>query len=125
MKLPIERIPMKDIKEIVKTIYKAMDDKKAEDIKIIYIGDICVMADYFIICSGHSNAQLNAIQDNIQDELAKLKVFPSSVEGNRNATWILMDYKDVIAHVFSRDDRAFYDLERIWKDGKTISVDEL
>ncbi len=116
---------MKDIKETVKTIYKAMDDKKAENIKIIYIGDISVMADYFVICSGHSNTQLNAIQDNVEEELAKQGIFPSNIEGHRNATWLLMDYKDVIVHIFSRDDRAFYDLEHIWKDGKTISVDEL
>ncbi|MCQ2496700.1 MAG: ribosome silencing factor [Lachnospiraceae bacterium] len=116
---------MKDIKEIVKIAYKAMDDKKAEDIKIIYIGDISVMADYFIIGSGHSISQLNAITDNVNDELAKEGVFSTKVEGNRNATWILMDYKDVVVHIFSREDRDFYNLERIWKDGKFLSIDEL
>lgn len=115
----------KNIKEIVKTVYKAMDDKKAEKINIIYIGDISVMADYFIICSGHSVSQLNAITDNISEELSKIGINGGIIEGHKNAGWILMDYKDVVIHVFSREDRDFYDLERIWKDGKFLTVEEL
>lgn len=115
----------KNIKDIVKTVYKAMDDKKAEKIKIIYIGDISVMADYFIICSGHSVSQLNAITDNITEELLKIGINGGIIEGQKNAGWILMDYKDVVIHVFSREDREFYDLERIWKDGKFLTVEEL
>lgn len=113
------------LKDALKVIYKAMDDKKAENIKIIDISEISVMADYFVICNGNSTSQINAITDNVSDELAKIGFPARKIEGNRNAGWILMDYKDIVIHVFSREDRDFYNLERIWKDGKFLSADDL
>ena len=103
---------MKDIEKIVKLARNAMEDKKAIDVKVIYIGEISVMADYFIICSASSSAQMEAIVDNVGEEL-----------GNRNSGWILMDYGDIVVHVFMREDRDFYNLERIWRDGKIITED--
>lgn len=114
-----------DAKEMVKIAYKALDDKKAEDIKIIEIGKVSVIADYFIIANGTNSSQVDAMVDQVTDELAKHKVHPARVEGAHSSGWILMDYNDVIVHVFSREDRSFYDLERIWKDGKTVSIEEL
>ncbi|MBR4341687.1 MAG: ribosome silencing factor [Lachnospiraceae bacterium] len=111
---------MKNTEDIVKKIKNAMDDKKAEKIKVIYIGEISVMADYFVICSAGNSSQMEAIVDNITDELAKEHIYSAKVEGNRNSGWILMDYGDVIVHVFLREDREFYNLERIWSDGKVI-----
>ncbi len=100
-----------------------MEDKKAIDVKVIYIGEISVMADYFIICSANSSAQMEAIVDNVGEELAKEKVYCRKTEGNRNSGWILMDYGDIVVHVFMREDRDFYNLERIWRDGKLITED--
>ena len=114
---------MKDIEKIVKLARNAMEDKKAIDVKVIYIGEISVMADYFIICSASSSAQMEAIVDNVGEELAKEKVDCKKTEGNRNSGWILMDYGDIVVHVFMREDRDFYNLERIWRDGKIITED--
>lgn len=112
-------------KEIAKLAYKALDDKKAEDIKVIEIGNITVIADYFIIANGTNSSQVQALVDNVMEELSKNGYEPKRVEGLRSASWILMDYGDVVVHVFSKEDRLFYDLERIWRDGKVISKEQL
>ena len=111
---------MIDTEKKVNLVKKAMEDKKAENIKVIYIGEISVLADYFVICSAGNSSQMEAIVDNITEELAKEQVFSKKTEGNRNSGWILMDYNDVVVHVFTREDREFYNLERIWSDGKVI-----
>lgn len=113
------------IREMVKTAYQALDDKKGEDIRIINVSDISVLADYFIIANGTNESQVAALVDNVKEELYKIGCEPRQIEGIRNKSWILMDYNDVIIHVFSKDDRIFYDLERIWKDGKVVEVTDL
>ncbi|MDD3415987.1 MAG: ribosome silencing factor [Lachnospiraceae bacterium] len=112
-------------KEMTKQVILALEDKKAEDIKIIDISHISVMADYFIIASGNSRNQVQAMIDNVDETLGKQGMTPKQVEGYQNANWVLMDYRDIIVHVFDKENRLFYDLERIWKDGKTISVEDL
>lgn len=116
---------MTNAKEIVKLACKALDDKKAEDIKVIEIGKLSVLADYFVIANGTNSSQVEAMVDQVTEELAKVKIHPARVEGVRSSGWILMDYQDVVIHIFSREDRLFYDLERIWKDGKVIDPEEL
>lgn len=111
--------------EMVKLIYKAMDDKKAEDIKIIDIADVSTIADYFIICSGANSSQMEAIIDNITDTLGRAGYETKRTEGGRTSSWILMDYGDVVVHIFSKEDRLFYDLERIWRDGKDVDISEM
>jgi ribosome-associated protein len=110
--------------ELVKKAVAALDDKKAEDIKVIDIQEISTIADYFIIASGSNQNQLTAMQDAVDEELHKAGVHVKQIEGNRNSTWILMDYEDIIVHLFSKQDRLFYDLERIWRDGKEIRIEE-
>ena len=78
-----------------------------------------------MIADGSNPNQLQAMIDSVEEELGKAGCTPKQVEGNANSSWILMDYSDVIVHVFSREDRLFYDLERIWKDGKSIQPEEL
>ena len=112
-------------KEMTKQVILALEDKKAEDIKIIDISHISVMADYFIIASGNSRNQVQAMIDNVEDTLGKQGMTPKQVEGYQNANWVLMDYRDIIVHVFDKENRLFYDLERIWKDGKEVSIEEL
>ena len=113
------------ITEKVKTIYNALDDKKAIDIKIIDIKDISVLADYLVIAGGSNKSQVQAMVDSVEEELAKDKVYTNHVEGYSSANWILLDYSDIIVHVFNQDDRLFYDLERLWQDGNVVDVDSL
>ena len=108
---------MNQSKEMARIAYHALSDKKGEDIKIIDITGISVLADYFIIASGGSDSQVNALVDNV-DHLKQR-------EGRSNSSWILLDFGDIIVHVFDKENRLFYDLERIWKDGKDIAPDEL
>jgi len=102
-----------------------MRDKKAENIKVIDIHKISVIADYFIITDGKNQKQVQAIADNIQEQLFKAGFREPRIEGYNTANWILMDYNDIIIHVFNTDDRLFYDLERIWRDGILVNPDEL
>ncbi|MFU0827605.1 MAG: Ribosomal silencing factor RsfS [Lachnoclostridium sp.] len=111
--------------EIARITYQALDEKKAEDIKVIGIGDITIIADYFVIANGTNSSHVQALVDNVQQVLAKHGYEPKRIEGIRSASWILLDYGDVVVHIFSREDRLFYDLERIWRDGKVISKEQL
>ena len=112
--------------EMAKIAIAALDDKKSKDIKVIDISNVSVMADYFVIASGTNSNQVQAIVDNVEEQRVRAGFEAKQIEGNRNSSWILMDYGDVIVHVFSKEDRLFYDLERIWRDGKIVeSVDEL
>ena len=107
--------------EYCKIAVKALEDKKAED----DIREISPIADFFIIADGMNQNQIQAMRDAVDEALYKADLKVRQVEGNQSSTWILMDYNDIIIHIFSKEDRLFYDLERIWKDGKEISVDEL
>lgn len=102
---------------------KAIDDKKGQDIKIIDIHNVSVIADYFVIASGTNSNQVQAIVDNVEEQLGRAGFEAKQIEGNRNSSWILMDYGDVIVHVFDEEKRLFYDLERIWRDGKVLEMD--
>lgn len=112
-------------KEMAKIAVKALEDKKGSEISIIDISNVSVIADYFIIANGDNDKQVQALADNVEEELYKAGVEPRQIEGYRSAAWILMDFNDIIVHVFSKEDRLFYDLERIWRDGRHISTDEL
>ena len=103
---------------------KAIDDKKGQDIKIIDIHNVSKIADYFVIASGTNSNQVQAIVDNVEEQLGRAGFEAKQIEGNRNSSWILMDYGDVIVHVFDEENRLFYDLERIWRDGKVLEMDE-
>ena len=112
-------------KAMAKIAYEALEDKKAEDIRLIDIQEISVLADYFIIASGTNRNQVQALADNVEEELHKAGYTMKQAEGYRTGNWILLDYGDIIIHVFDSENRLFYDLERIWCDGKTITIDEL
>lgn len=116
---------MNNSKEMAKLAYEALEDKKGEDIQVIEIKEISIIADYFIIANGSNSSQVDALVDNVKEVLAKKGYEPLRTEGVRSASWILMDYGDLVVHVFSKEDRLFYNLERIWRDGKTISKDQL
>lgn len=110
--------------EMVSIACKAIDDKKALEIKVIDIREVSVIADYFVITSGSNLNQVQAIVDNVEEQLGRAGFEPKQIEGTRNSNWILMDYGDLIIHVFDEENRLFYDLERIWRDGKELDVSE-
>ena len=113
-------------KEVLKSIYNALEEKKASDISIIDISSLSVVADYFVIASGDSTRQTAAICDNVEEMLGRNGITARQIEGRSAANWILMDYRDIIVHIFDKENRLFYDIERIWKDGrKIVSIDEL
>jgi len=110
--------------ELVKTVVQALEDKKAEDITILDISKVSVMADYFIIASGNNMNQVHALCDNVEKIMLQTGIH-CQTEGYQNGNWILMDYGDFIVHIFDKENRFFYDLERIWRDGKEIKLEEL
>ena len=116
---------MNNTLSIVKKAVEALRDKKAEDVKVIDITEVSSVADYFIIADGANQNQLQAMCDAVDEELYKAGCELKQTEGNRNSTWILMDYGDIIVHVFSKEDRLFYDLERIWKDGVEVDPETI
>ena len=116
---------MNQSKGMAKIAYNALSDKKGEDIKIIDITGISVLADYFIIANGNSDSQVNALVDNVEEELHKAGYPLRQREGQASGSWVLLDFGDIIVHVFDKENRLFYDLERIWKDGKDVTIDEL
>lgn len=111
--------------DLVKKAVAALEDKKAEDIAVIDIREVSTIADYFVIANGSNANQLGAMQDAVEEIMYKNEIHPKQIEGNHRSTWILMDYEDIIVHLFSKEDRLFYDLERIWRDGKRIELSEL
>lgn len=111
--------------EMTKLIVNALEDKKAEDITIIDIREVSPIADFFIVANGTNQNQLQAMRDAVDEVMYQNEIHPKQVEGNQNSTWILMDYEDVIVHIFSKEDRLFYDLERIWRDGKIVDKNEI
>lgn len=114
-----------DAKEMAKLAITALEDKKAEEIKVIDISDISTIADYFIIASGKNRSQIQAMCDNVEETLGRAGIEKKQTEGYQNANWILMDYGDIIVHIFDAENRLFYDLERIWRDGKEIDTSGL
>jgi len=89
-------------------------EKKAYDLTVLYVGELTSVADYFLICTGRSDTQVQAIVQSIEENLKRKEIRPLSIEGLPSAQWVLMDYGDVLVHVFYRPVRAFYDLERLW-----------
>ena len=110
--------------EMTKLAVKALDEKKAMDIKVIDIHEVSVLADYFIIASGSNQNQVQTMVDNVEEQLGKAGYEPKQIEGTKNSSWILMDYGDLIIHIFDEENRLFYDLERIWRDGKIMETNE-
>ena len=115
---------MNQSKEMTKLAIAALEDKKANDVRVIDIAGVSVIADYFVIASGSNTNQVQAMADSVREALGRAGHEPRQVEGYGSANWILMDYNDIIVHIFSDESRTFYDLERIWRDGKEVSVGE-
>ncbi len=105
---------------ILKIAVKAIDSKLGENIKVIKIDELTILADYFIIANGNSNTQVKAIADEVEFKLSEAGLEPHRTDGYQGASWIVLDYVDVVIHIFHKDTRDFYDLERLWQDGTEI-----
>ena len=112
-------------KELAKIAVNALDDKKGEDITIIDISEISVLADYFIIAGGSNRSQIQAMADNVDECVSKNGGTLKQIEGYDAGNWVLLDFQDIIVHIFDKENRLFYDLERIWRDGKLIDAETL
>jgi ribosome-associated protein len=108
--------------EQVKAAARAADEKKAKDVLVLRLSAITEFTDYFIICSGNSTRQTQAIADAVTEELKKVKTRPMHTEGYNNGEWILIDYGAFVVHIFTDESRRFYDLERLWRDAERVEV---
>lgn len=104
---------------------RSLDDKKAKDVKAIDISEITTIAQYFIICSGTSVTHIKTLADNVEEKLNENGIRCIHREGYNSAHWILLDYSDVVVHIFHEDDRQFYGLERLWQDGRQVEIEEM
>ncbi|MDF2987628.1 MAG: iojap-like ribosome-associated protein [Eubacterium sp.] len=109
-------------KKLVEKIVSLMEEKKAKEISTIDIENITEIADYFVICSGTSTTHIKSIADELEFKLGELGLHAFHKEGYDTARWILLDYADVIIHVFHQEDRGFYNLERLWSDGVLTNI---
>lgn len=116
---------MEQSKMMLKLIYQALEDKKGEDIVMIDISQVSVLADYFVICSAGNDSQIQALVDNVDEKMHENGYQIRQQEGRNSGTWVLLDYGDVIVHIFERENRSFYNLERIWNGGRRILPEEL
>ncbi len=112
-------LPSRELAEIA---VKALDSKKGKEIRLIRIDKITTLAEYFVICTGTSNTQINALCDAVEKELTERGEEPLHREGYRGGTWVLLDYGCVVVHVFNDEARKFYSLEHLWADGEEVDL---
>jgi ribosome-associated protein len=108
--------------DALKIAVNAADDKKAYDLVVLDISKIASFANYFLICTGDSSRQMQAVADEVEKRLKERGIRPAHVEGYQNSEWILLDYADLVVHIFSKKARIYYDLERLWRDGKKLDA---
>lgn len=111
---------MEHSKNMARIAYEALEEKKGEDIRIIDIAGISTLADYFVIANGTNESQVHALVENVEEKLEKSGYSLKQREGYGLGNWVLLDFGDIIVHVFDKDNRLFYDLERIWRDGTVV-----
>ena len=115
-------LPAREMAEIA---VKALDSKKGKEIRLIRIDKITTLAEYFVICTGTSNTQINALGDEVEKKLTLAGEEPLHREGRGNGSnWVVLDYADIIVHVFCKDTREFYQLERLWADGEPVDISQ-
>ena len=111
--------------EITAVAYRALEDKKAKDVKILKTAEHTVLADYFVICNGSSSTHIKALVDEVDKQLSEAGEPPIRREGLRSDIWVLMDFGSVIVHIFTDEARKFYDLERLWSDAEAVAPSSL
>ncbi len=112
-------------KEKLEIIIKALDSKKGEDIKCIKIADLTILADYFVIVNGTSNTHVRALADEVEFQLSQKGIEPERRESDTGNTWVVLDYGDIIVHIFYKETREFYKLEGLWADGEHMDISSI
>ncbi|MGN0682739.1 MAG: ribosome silencing factor [Oscillospiraceae bacterium] len=112
-------------REELEIVVKALDSKKAEEISALKVGDLTILANYFVIASATSTTQVKALADEVEYQMQQKGITPKSVEGVQSRDWIVLDYIDVVVHVFHKEARDFYQLERLWADGEKIDISDI
>lgn len=115
---------MNNPKTIAAVAVKALDDKKGEQIKVLKVGEISTLADYFVICTGTSNTHIKTLCDAVDEKIGAIGEPMLHREGHRSGTWVLMDFGCVVVHVFTDEARKFYDLERLWNDSTEEALEQ-
>lgn len=113
---------MRTAKEVAAIAAKALDSKKGIDLRLIEISDISTLADYFLICTASSNTHVRTLCDAVEEAMDEAGEPMVGREGHRGGTWVVLDFGCVVVHVFTEETRVFYDLERLWQDGKQVSM---
>ena len=114
-----------ELEKKVELIVNCYDDKKAHDIVAMEVGELTSVADYFVIGSAPSSTQVKAIADEIEEKMEKAGFRAVHREGYNSAMWILLDYSDIVCHIFNDETRKFYDIERLWSDAKKLDIEKL
>lgn len=112
-------------REELEIVVKALDSKKADDITALKVGDLTILANYFVIASATSTTQVKALADEVEYQMQQKGIAPKSIEGAQARDWIVLDYIDVVVHVFHREARDFYQLERLWADGEKVDISDI
>ncbi|MFV0440163.1 MAG: ribosome silencing factor [Lachnospirales bacterium] len=116
---------MSDNKEMIKIIYDTLEDKFGEDIRIINIDSISNICEYFVVVNGNSTTHVKSLAMNVEEKLKDAGYLPYNIEGIRGNSWILMDYSNVVIHVFDKENRDFYNIERLWSDGIDVNIKDM
>ena len=109
-------------KDILKKIVRILDAKKAEEIEVIGIKDLTIIADYFVIATGTSTTHTKTLADEVEFQLKEAGITPARTEGYNGSNWILLDYSDIVVHIFYKETRNYYSLERLWSDGEKVDI---
>ena len=115
-------LSLEKVNEMAKMAIEALEDKKAEDIRVIDISQVSILADYFIIANGSNRSQIQALSDSVEEKLGRAGYPVKQMEGYETANWVLLDFGDIMVHIFDHENRIFYDLERIWRDGRIVDT---
>ena len=112
-------------REELEIAVKALDSKKAQKITALKVGDLTILANYFVIASATSTTQVKALADAVEYHLEQAVVTPKNIEGVQSRNWIVLDYVDIIVHIFTEEAREFYQLEHLWADGETVDISDI
>ena len=121
----LPQIDAENAKELADAIAEVLDSKKGRDIKVLHVEDKTVIAEYFVICTGNSSTQIKALAGEVEYQMGFCGIKPYGMEGYAEASWILIDYTSVIVHIFNRDTRDFYKLEKLWSEAEEVDISSL
>lgn len=123
-------IPVKDLtgaepREIAEEVIQILDRRKADDIKLLHVTEKTILADYFVLCTGHSNTQVRGLSGEVEYRLGLDGISPTRVEGEDSGNWIILDYASVLVHIFHQESRQFYNLDRLWSEAEEVDISSL